>query len=137
VGDPLTIQPPAAADAVRMTLPGGAQQTLAVGGGPLVFADTGQTGIYTVEALEDRAPTGSALFAVNLFEPLESSIRPQAAVTLGRQTITPGAREQVGQFEFWPLLALAALAVLLLEWYAYHRRMRVPAPRPTQARQAR
>jgi len=137
VGGALELQPPAAAEAVRVTLPDGAQQTLTVGGGPLVFADTAQPGIYTVEALEHDAPTASALFAVNLFEPLESAIRPRATVTLGRQTVAPGAREQVGQTEFWPLLALAALLLLLLEWHVYHRRMRVPTPRPAQARLGR
>ncbi len=133
VGDALTLQPPAAAEAVRVTLPDGAQQTLTVGSGPLVFADTGQIGMYTVEALESGAPAASARFAVNLFEPLESDIRPRPAVAVGRQIVAPGARDQVGQAEFWPLLALAALLLLLLEWHIYHRRLRVPAPRPAQA----
>lgn len=137
VGQPLALQPPAAAAAVRVTLPGGGQQTLPVTGGPLVFASTGQTGLYTAEALENGAVTARAAFAVNLFEPLESDIRPQAAVTLGRQTVALGAREDVGQQEFWPLLALAALAVLLLEWYAYHRRMHIPRQRVVTARAGR
>ena len=137
VGDSLVIQPPAAAEAVRVTFPTGEQQMLPISGGLLAFADTGQAGIYTLEALENDTISARAAVAVNLFDPLESDIRPQATVTLGRVTVTPGGRAEVGQSEFWPLLALAALAVLLLEWYAYHRRMRVPSPRPTPARVGR
>ncbi len=137
VGEPLALQPPAAADSVRLALPGGGQQTLPVTGGPLVFASTEQAGLYTAEALENGAVVSRAAFAVNLFEPLESDIRPRAAVTVGRQTVAPGAREDVGQLEFWPLLALAALAVLLLEWHIYHRRMRVPSRRAVTVRAGR
>ncbi|MGQ9889513.1 MAG: vWA domain-containing protein [Aggregatilineales bacterium] len=137
VGEPLALQPPAAADSVRVTLPGGGQQTLPAAGGPLVFASAEQAGLYTAEALASGAVVSRAAFAVNLFEPLESDIRPRAAVTLGRQAVAPSAREDVGQLEFWPLLALAALAALLLEWHIYHRRMRVPSRRAVAARAGR
>lgn len=138
IGDTLAIQPPAAADAIRVTLPDGAAEVLPVSGGALAFANTALPGLYRLEALENDTVSARDAFAVNLFAPQESDIRPQTSINLGRQTVTPGEREDVGQFEFWPPLALAALIVLLLEWYAYHRRMRVPVvTRPTQVRAGR
>jgi hypothetical protein len=65
-------------------------------------------------------------FAVNLFDPAESDITPQAALNIGQRTITPGEREEVGQFEFWPLAAFLALLILLVEWYVYWQRLRAP-----------
>ena len=40
--------------------------------------------------------------------------------------VTQAVEAEIGQREYWPLLALLALLVLLIEWYAYHRRLRAP-----------
>jgi hypothetical protein len=61
-----------------------------------------------------------------LFSPLESDITPRPSLTLGQTEITAGQEEELGQQEYWTWLALAALAVLMFEWYAYHRRSRAP-----------
>ncbi|MEP7292362.1 MAG: VWA domain-containing protein [Chloroflexota bacterium] len=138
VGGSLAITPLADSDAVRVTLPGGATRDLTYKGAPLSFADTSVPGLYTVEALKTGAVTQTAAFAVNLFDAGESSIAPQAQITLGDTVVTQAQEAEIGQREYWTILALLGLLVLLIEWYAYHRRLRAPTMfRPiTQRRQA-
>ena len=62
-------------------------------------------------------------FAVNLTDEAESDLRPRA-------TLTPRSPEPRAPVEasvvmpVWPALALAALALLLLEWLAWCARSR-------------
>jgi hypothetical protein len=66
---------------------------------------------------------------VNLFEPAESRLAPAAVLRLGQAETTAAAeREDVGQRELWPWLALLAFLVLLAEWWIYHRGPRWPRP---------
>lgn len=126
VGTSLAIRPPLTADSVRVQLPDGSSQDLLIERQAVVFADTKQTGVYTLEIVEGGAVTQAQPFTVNLFDPLESDIAPQSTITLGQTMIEPGEREDVGQLEFWPLVALLALLILLIEWYVYQQRLRAP-----------
>ena len=67
--------------------------------------------------------------AVNMFDPLESDIRPQprGAVRLGNVEVEVSARPNgsMGRYEAWKLLALLGLGTLMLEWYIYNRRVYV------------
>jgi hypothetical protein len=126
VGDSLAITPQADSDAARVTLPDGASRTLTYAGSPLAFADTALPGLYMVEGLMNGAATQTATFAVNLFDPNESSIAPQATLTLGDTVVPQAVEAEIGQREYWTYLALLGLIVLLIEWYAYHRRLRAP-----------
>lgn len=128
VGDSVFIRAPLTASAVRVTRPDGTTTELTAGRDALVYADTHTPGIYRLDVLEDGAVTQSTAFAINLFDPGESDITPQTNVTLGEVTIAQAEEEEVGQREFWPLLAAAALVILLVEWFAYHRRLRAPQP---------
>jgi hypothetical protein len=125
VGQSLSIRPPFDATTVRLTLPDASQRTLAVDRDTLVFADTEVPGIYNVDILKGDQVVQSAPFAVNLFAPSESDITPHDSITLGKEVITQTVREEVGQREFWPWVALAALLILLIEWYVYQRRLQV------------
>lgn len=63
---------------------------------------------------------------VNLLDPLESDLR--TADTLDVASAAPVAVASAGALarqEIWPWFAWAALAVLLVEWWLYVRRMRV------------
>lgn len=126
VGDSVLIRPPLTASAINVTLPDGAQQSLPVDRQSVVFAGTSQPGIYRLEVLEGSTVTQSQSFSVNLFDPAESRIAPQGTLQIGQTTVTPGEREEVGQFEFWPLVAFIALIILLVEWYVYQQRQRAP-----------
>jgi Ca-activated chloride channel homolog len=126
VGDALVVRPPLTAQTVAVSLPDGTRRELPVDRPAIVFAETGQVGLYTLEIVENDAVTQRQPFAVNLFDPQESAIAPQASVQIGQTTVMPGEQEEIGQMEFWPLIALLALIILLVEWYVYQQRQRPP-----------
>lgn len=128
VGDPLVIQPPLLADGVRITLPTGEARDLPVNGSALVFTDTNQLGLYRLEIVQAGEVVRSQNFAVNLFATGESDIAPIAEedLTLGGGAVEAETNEQLGLQEFWSLLVILALLALLLEWFVYHRRLRLP-----------
>jgi hypothetical protein len=126
-GDPAVIRPQATTTAYRVRLPDGSTQTVAVEEGRLTFADTGQLGAYEVTLLAGDQPQLAGSFAVNLFSPEESRIAPADAITIGQSQVERGAgEEEVGQRELWPWLAILALAVLVAEWWVYHRGSALP-----------
>ena len=127
VGDVLTISPPLQADSIRVTAPDGTEHLLPAAGEPIAFTQTEQLGLYRLDALEAGEVTRSQAFAVNLFGAGESDISPVAAEDL-RLGGGDGAAadEQLGLQEFWLPLAVAALLVLFIEWWVYHRRLRAP-----------
>lgn len=125
VGDSLALNPQAGATSLRITLPDGSQTELPAAG-TAIFTNTRTPGLYQIEVLQDDEVSQTAAFAVNVFDAGESDIAPQGAITLGDTVVAETAEEEIGQREFWPLLALAALIILLIEWYAYHRRLRAP-----------
>ncbi len=127
VGDSLLLRPPVGADTLRITRPDGDVRRLDVDRETLVYADTGISGIYTLEAVESGNVMQSTEFAVNLFDTVESNIAVRDSITLGADVISEaGEGEEVGQREFWPWLAAIALLILMAEWWVYHRRLRGP-----------
>jgi len=123
----LTIRPQATTSAYRITLPDGTVQTFPVGETALAFASTTQLGVYRVELLDEEAVQNASTFAVNLFAAEESDIRPRETITIGQKAVGgPGQIDQFGQRELWSFLAIAALVVLILEWWVYHRGSALP-----------
>ena len=127
-GEVLTLSPPARADSIRITAPDGTEYSLPAAGESLAFTQTDQLGLYQLEALEAGEATRRQAFAVNLFGSGESDIRPAPAdqLRLGGGGDGAPAEEQLGLQEFWLPLAFLALLLLLIEWWVYHRRLRVP-----------
>ena len=131
VGQLEIIRPPLDADTVRVTAPDGTIRDFAIESGEVLYPDTGQIGLYTVEVLRGGEVVLSEVFAVNLFSPSESDITPRPAALNG-QSLTVSTADEQGQLEFWPILALIALFILLIEWNIYHRRQTVrPVAVPT------
>jgi hypothetical protein len=126
VGETLAIRPAFEADTVRVTLPDTSQRSFAINGDAVVFAETKQTGLYTLEVLQEGEVIQTQPFAVNLFDANESDITPHQTVNIAGSVIAESVREELGQREFWPEVLLLALLMLLIEWVVYHRRMRVP-----------
>lgn len=86
-----------------------------------VFAQTDQQGIYAAEG----PVAGVRQFAVNLFDPVESDLTPPAVLSIGQigQTVTAEVQTGRHNIELWPWLALAGLAIIVLEWWVYNRRV--------------
>ena len=82
------------------------------------FAQTTRLGIYHFEANQVHGA-----FAVNFSNVAESRILPNPKVQVGAGNAA-NAQPQAqitSQREFWNLLALCALALLLAEWWIYQR----------------
>ena len=80
------------------------------------YANTDRQGVY-----QATWPGGSRAFAVNLLDAEESNTQPRDEVRLGDQAIEAD-RERLASYDTWKWVALAALALLLVEWAVYHRR---------------
>lgn len=139
LGDPLVYRPSAGAASVEITTPDGETATLAVprqGDAPdeqtveqVAYADTGRPGSYQVT---ERGAAGeevaSGRFVVNAGHPVESDLRQRDDLA----NILAGARSTAvdeagtGLTDLWPVLVLAALVVLLLEWLLAVRSRRRP-----------
>ena len=99
--------------------------------GKVAFHETDQPGNY--EVLVGGKP--AARFAVNLFDREESDIRLRprqegegglaevASLSIGYDDVAAESSASPMRKELWTSLLLAALAVLVLEWYIYNRRV--------------
>jgi len=122
-GETLVIKPSGGDTVVAVDDPNGNRYAATATEAGVVFADTHVLGVYTV--VSDQSVLGS--FAVNLFNPGESNIRPAQVIRIGKSDVAASAREERGQLEIWPWLAAAAFALLLVEWWIYHRGPTLPA----------
>jgi hypothetical protein len=122
-GDTLTIKPAGGDRVLAIDNPNGTRYSATATEAGVIFADTHTLGLYTV--LSNQSVLGT--FAVNLFNPSESAIRPAPIIRLGRAEVTAAVRDELGQYEIWPWLAALAFALLLIEWWVYHRGATLPA----------
>jgi hypothetical protein len=135
-GQAVSIQPIPDSTVVRVIRPDGAVTTFDVKQPLIVYADTPITGIYGVEIYRGVDLVQQESFAVNLFDQDESDITVRTP-TFGTTQLAVAAQEEVGQREFWPWVTLAALGILVIEWWVYHRRLQLPTltgPRRSFAR---
>jgi hypothetical protein len=96
------------------------------------FADTGIAGPYLLRELDASGkPITIATIMVNAGHPQESNLTPNpllADAMRGSATEADQARLR-DRFDLWPLVLIAALATLLIEWLLTLRqeRQRIPA----------
>ncbi|MBA4188831.1 MAG: hypothetical protein C0467_12605 [Planctomycetaceae bacterium] len=86
--------------------------------GEISFADTAQLGVYNATDGTERMG-----FAVNLLDAEESDLAPHHTVTVGSETSTSGEVRRPAR-ELWKWAVLAALFVVLAEWWIYASRVR-------------
>ena len=108
---------------VRMTKPDGTARILEVVAGQAVATDTNQQGPYTIELFEGERLAARRRYAVNLFSEQESRITPSENINVAQVSGLAQAvvREQVGKQEIWRWLAIAALVLLMVEWFVSQR----------------
>jgi Ca-activated chloride channel homolog len=122
------------AEQVVIASPSGRNYAYQPGESGLLFSDTGELGVYSVNFLGETSQSVE-YFAVNLFDERESFILPAESIQVGRASISPTRPAEFGWREFWPVLAALALLLLLLEWWVYHRRQSFPKDWQTPARE--
>jgi hypothetical protein len=101
-------------------------QRLPVGRGPdnaFLFGQTESMGVYEVQ--EPEGGETIQRFAVNLFDDVESNIAAKPAVETQYEEIEGQRMAETKRYEGWKYLLMAALAVLLIEWYIYNQRVYV------------
>ncbi len=101
--------------------------------GTFIYSDADRTGVY----LARWEPGGRLPFAVNLFDFRESDLAPRGLapegapeslaesykIKIGYTPVTGTRKAPDVQKDIWWYVALAVLAVLLVEWYVYNRRV--------------
>jgi hypothetical protein len=82
-----------------------------------VFGSTDRQGAYGL-----RYGTNEVTFAVRALDLAESDTTPRMEIKVGRYGATASTTMRSGNLEIWRWFAAVALAVLLFEWWFYHRR---------------
>jgi hypothetical protein len=112
--------PDAGVKQLEIVNPAGKKQAVARSSrGDFSYSNTDTVGVYHVSGGET-----ARAFAVNLLDPDESHIEPRLAVQVGEQRLVAG-QERGQPRDMWRWVALAALLLLLAEWYIYNRRVYV------------
>lgn len=83
----------------------------------LVFGETGRRGVYQIE-LGNRRFT----FCANLLDAPETDTTPRSEVRFGKYAAVAAAEARPANVEIWRWIALAGLAILMFEWWFYHKR---------------
>ena len=119
-GETLLLPAPPNAGRLTVTKPDGSKREIVVGErGGGAFDNTDQAGVYKVEG----ANVPASRFAANLASASESDTTPHKTLTI-LQNATPSATRTVLTKRDWlPYLAFAALLLLCVEWYVFHRRI--------------
>jgi hypothetical protein len=122
-GDVWHIAVPGSLSTVNLLEPGGAKHAVPVSDGRAVFRGE-LAGFYKLSGGADDAPLGE--FAANLSDPDESRIAPQKELVLAGKKAAAVSVAQVSlHSEVWIYLLLAVIAISLIEWITYHRRVTV------------
>jgi hypothetical protein len=122
-GSSVIIRPDSSVDTVAFASPSNQIYTVRPSGGEVVFKDTQELGAYGVTLISGDQQAID-YFAVNLFDPAESDIRPANTIRVGQSQITSAKADETAWQEWWPWLAALALLILLIEWWVYHGRRR-------------
>jgi len=116
-GEVVSVAVPSGLTELSLTGPSDRTTTIAADRRPLLIEDTESAGIYRLEG-EDF----SHRFAVNALSRDESNTRPANQMLLAGQRVTGSHGPVQTNKELWRWLLIAALALITLEWAAYHRR---------------
>ncbi len=133
-GDILRDRVPLAAKDVRVILPGGgATPTTPASDGQINVGPLRELGIHTLQWDGPRGPSDGEIagkaarpFAVNLLDAKESDITPMRTLNLASREVRGAENERASSpRRLWPWLVLSMLALLILEWYIYNRRVSI------------
>jgi hypothetical protein len=133
-GTVLSDRLPSSAANVEVKLTGGDSQKLTpAADGRIVYGPLKKSGVYEVTWDGPPGPTdikdGSRslrVFAANLLDSDESNVGSASNLSLASQVVA--ARDQApsaADKRLWPWLLLAALGVIMLEWFVYNRKVHI------------
>lgn len=119
-GEAVTLRVPEDSSELKIRRPDGREDRLPVADAELAhYGGTDLVGAYEVSP---SAPEARA-FAVNLFDANESAVAPAEELSLGAQRVAAQSDSVEVNQPAWRYLLLGLLAILLLEWIIYNRRI--------------
>lgn len=119
-GEPIRVRSRKGVDQAEVTSPEGEKATVRFEDGkPASFAATRSPGLYSIRYADGT----QEWVALNLFSEAESSVRVSRELRLLEKTVGAGPTVAAPPAEFWRAAAWGILALLLLEWFIYHRRV--------------
>jgi len=103
----------------EVTFPDGSRKSLSLdpNAQELVFGDTANQGVYHL-----AIGTNQLVFCVDLLDSAESDTHPRAELNFGKFGDVAATTTRRANLEIWRWIAALGLAVLLFEWWYYHRR---------------
>ncbi len=117
------IRPHPGTESVVVKGPNGQESTVSGTSSVVQFAQTGQVGLYHVSEFAGSHEVATQQFAVNLFDPAESDLRPRANLVDHDSTAAPSASERLpSTSEIAPWLLTLIVPLMLGEWWWFHRR---------------
>jgi hypothetical protein len=117
-GEPFRYSLPQPAATADILFPDGSKKTITpLGGREIDFGDTARQGTYRV-----RTGTNEIAFCVDLLDAAESNTKPRDQLQFGKFNTVGTTEIKQASKEFWRWIAAAAMAVLMFEWWYYHRR---------------
>lgn len=123
-GEPVSFNLVSAIEEISVKPPQSGVQVLKPTTGVASFTDTGVTGIYGVTRTQNvggKATNIQENFVVNLYSPLSSNIRPLDDLGLQGAVNSPSGASARSDREIWQPIALAALIILMLEWWIFYQ----------------
>lgn len=117
-GEIVPLAPPQGITQISVTAPDKSSRTLPVEEGRALYDGAENTGIYTARA---KGNTWTEKFAVSMLSKSESDIQPGNALQMQEGKALAGESNARANRELWALLIFAALALLTVEWWVYHR----------------
>jgi hypothetical protein len=122
-GQVAIIRPPPGVDHVIVEDPSGGKTTLTVTDPVVRFTRTTHMGLYQVTELAGSSVVGLQPFAVDLFDPSESDLRPRANLADHESTRAPAqAAKAPSTTEIAPWVLALIVPLMLGEWWWFHRR---------------
>jgi hypothetical protein len=120
-GDTISIKTKIPQNEITITSPQGHATTVARNrDNSHKFFGTHELGVYEVD---DNDPNSERRFAVNLFDTVESDIRPKDSFETAWTEVKAQQAMETKQVDFWRWLLMLALIVLVVEWYVFNKRI--------------
>ena len=137
-GQILTDRLPTGVSKPTIETPDGVRTPLApASDGRISFGPIRRVGVHTLtwsdeNSSGDATPTDDLIegrparrVAANLLDPFESDITPSESVALASEIVSAASQRESGVERYWRYLLLVALAIIMLEWYIYNRKVYV------------
>jgi hypothetical protein len=119
-GAMLRTRVPRGATDVAVAPPGGGRVPVQPLDGEVAFGPLRTAGVYEVEHAGAGGKRSSRSFAVNLTDPAECAVAAAEQLSVAGGEVQPTSMG-LSTMAAWPLVVLAALVLIMVEWWIHHR----------------